>query len=196
VKARKKTRRKKATTQAEVARHLLLSASRVAELVAEGVFRTPLRLDDCRRRYIEYQRETAAGRRRGFSRGNSNGNSTPEERAETLRSFMVPLQTLGFPWIQPADAGRETGWVLPIDEFCERYGIGDDILAMIQWGFPTLPPAEGEKRARVSVKHAAWWNLTTRALIRCAGGDWQAERIGAELDRLAQTDGALEARGG
>lgn len=90
-----------------------------------------------------------------------------------------------FPWLQPADVARELEVVVPIDVWAEQVGLGDELIDAVLWGLPTIPPALGEKCARVSVQHARYWELATRALIRTAGGNWRTGDLGGELRRLA-----------
>ncbi len=178
---RKARKTRKAVTQAAVARHLFLSTRRVAALLAEGVFRTPLELDDCRERYISYQREAAAGRRRGFSRGNGSGGS---DRAENARAFfemhVLPQEHL-IPW--------QHDQVMTLPEYAERTGIGDGVIDLIAYGLPILPPAEGEKVGRVSWPHAERWRvLMAGVLFQLAGvrldGEGDLARLAPELHRL------------
>ncbi len=176
MKARKKSRAK-AATQAEVGEHLLLGATRVAELVGEGVFQTPLRLDQCREAYIRHQRETAAGRRRGFS--SSSSGSGGSDRGENARAFfdlhLLPEEQL-IPW--------QHNQVLTVSEYAERTGIGDGIIDLIALGLPWLPPAAGEKEGRVSWPHAERWRvLLAGALYQLTGVRLDGDHGG--LERLA-----------
>ena len=79
-------------TQAEVAAHLFLSDRSVRDLISRGVLpaarRGELDLDDCRRRYIDHLRMTAAGRARGLEGGDSEhvGLDLEAERAGLARA--------------------------------------------------------------------------------------------------------------
>ena len=58
---------------------------------------------------------------------------------------------------------------------------------LIDWmifGFPILPPAEGEKIARVSRPHAELWRLMFGLLIGTLGGNGMALHLGREAHKL------------
>ena len=102
--------------------------------------------------------------------------------SEALRDFIrLPLEAL-VPWSAEAS---EHDLVVSLDVYEAERGLeGDEILSLITHGLPLLPPAEGDKLARVSVPHAGVWEFGMRAALRAAGLNWNAPNLGAELDRL------------
>ncbi len=98
-----------------------------------------------------------------------------------LRAMWLPQDSL-LPW-HPG-----TPDVVRLLEYEERIGLPHASGEIIDWfslGFPTLPPAPGEKLLRVPFRQAELWRLMFGGLVQCCGGDGSALLLGREYRKLA-----------
>jgi hypothetical protein len=72
-------------------------------------------------------------------------------------------------------------------EYEESIGLshkGAEILDLCRLGFPTAPPAPGEKVLRVPVQNATLWRTLFGGLITTCGGNGLDVRLGREMRKL------------
>ena len=100
-----------------------------------------------------------------------------EEIRELLRGLWMRVE-----WMIPWDHAE----VMTLTDYEASVGLPRDgeILDWMRLGLPLLPPAPGEKIARVSKPHAELWRAFMGTLIERCGGDGRALRIGEEMRRL------------
>jgi predicted DNA-binding transcriptional regulator AlpA len=172
-----------AATQIQVAEHLGISRRLVADLAADGTFRKPLKLDQCRRAYIERLQASAAGRQKR-ERPHHGNEDRRETARDVLKGFALPRDFL-VPWLVPPDR------LLSVPEYEERAGLERGaIIDLMIYGLPLVPPAPGEQVARVSWEHAERHRFLLGALLHKLGGPELIEpegglaRLAPELHRL------------
>lgn len=75
--------------------------------------------------------------------------------------------------------------IVTLPEYEERIGIeGDEVLDLIAFGLPLLPPARGSDLARVSIPHADRWRWLFGLLVTARGGDGDSPHVAGEVRRL------------
>jgi hypothetical protein len=171
-----------AETQLGVANHLGISRRLVADLVGNGTFTQPLKLDQCRKAYIARLQERAAGRERRerHPKPSLHGNLG---RA-VLDDFVLPEDFL-VPWSVPPDR------LLTVPQYEKHIGVEHgEIIDLMGYGLPILPPEPGKKLARVSVEHAERYRFLLAVLLHRLGGpellepERGLERLAPELHRM------------
>ena len=77
--------------------------------------------------------------------------------------------------------------VMDLDTYQRSIGLdpkGGEIIDLISFGFPLLPPAPGERLARVSKPHADLWRALFSLVIGMCGGNPEALHLGEEARRI------------
>ena len=100
------------------------------------------------------------------------------EPATVLERLQIPVPYL-VPWSHPD--------VIPLDEYERSLGLDPkcgEILDWLSFGFPIVPPAPGEKLARVSRPHADLWRALFGLVIGLTGGNPDALHLGEEARRI------------
>jgi len=108
----------------------------------------------------------------------------PRRSREELREILRSLW-LGQDFMLPWHPG--TPEVMGLVEYEKAIGLEHDKGEIIDWlqlGFPTLPPAPGEKVLRVPRRHAELWRLLFGGLIETVGGDGLRLELGREMRKL------------
>lgn len=115
---------------------------------------------------------------------NRSGRKVCPEASKILGSLLLTMEEL-IPWIQ--------GDVVTFPEYATRAGISEDeVFTLMLYGMPLLPPAEGEKIARISVPHADRWRGMFAIYVEGLGGDGLSNQLGAEAHRLRGLPPAID----
>lgn len=171
-------------TQIKVAEHLGISRRLVADLVAQGIFTKPLKLEQCRKAYIARLQASAAGRdsKRGRSSGRLAEAASPRE---IVKEFALSRDLL-IPWHSPPDN------LVTLPEYGELMGLPEEdggAFDLLIYGLPLVPPAQGQEVARVSLAHAERYRMLLALFLNGLGGpslglDDDLARIAPELNKL------------
>lgn len=107
--------------------------------------------------------------------------ASPPRTSDTLAADLLEALALPQELLLPWDHEE----VVPLDTYREELGLKPrDFAELVLYGLPILPPAEGEKVARVSRPHAERWRTLFAGHIEQLGGDGQAVALGSEAARL------------
>ena len=77
--------------------------------------------------------------------------------------------------------------VVPLDEYERSLGLDPEegeIIDLISYGLPLLPPGPGETLARVSRPHTDLWRAMFTLVIGLCGGNVDALHLGREARRI------------
>ena len=75
--------------------------------------------------------------------------------------------------------------VVPIRQYAQKVGLShEEIVELMIYGLPTLPPAKGKKSARVSIPHAERWRIMFAGFLHTLGGDPKNEDLAEEARRI------------
>lgn len=98
------------------------------------------------------------------------------EAKQILEGLILPRDQI-MPWLHEN--------VVTFPEYARHAELSEgELFTLMLYGLPLLPPARGEKLARVSIPHADRWRALFAAWVEGLGGDGYSANLGAEAQRL------------